>query len=125
TPRGHGLGLGAGDAVEDRDGAVEDAQRTLDLGGEVDVPGGVDDVDLVVLPPAGRRRGRDRDAALLLLLHPVHRGCALVDLTDLVGDAGVEQDPLGGGGLTGIDVRHDADVADLVQVCGDVDSHFS
>ena len=28
-------------------------------------------------------------------------------------DTGVEEDALGDGGLTGIDVRHDADVADL------------
>ena len=123
APHGHRLRLDAGDAVEDGDGAVEDAQRALDLGGEVDVAGGVDDVDLVVLPPAGRRGGRDGDAALLLLLHPVHGGGALVDLTDLVGDAGVEQDALGGGGLAGVDVRHDADVADLVEVRGDVDGH--
>src|SRR6187401_2809705 len=109
--------------VEDGDGAVEDAQRALHLGGEVDVTGGVDDVDLVVLPPAGRRGGRDRDAALLLLLHPVHRGGALVDLADLVRDAGVEEDALGGGGLAGIDVRHDADVADLLEIRCDVDSH--
>jgi hypothetical protein len=58
-----------------------------------------------------------------VLLHPVHRGSALVDLTDLVGDAGVEEDALGGGGLAGVDVSHDADVADLVEVRGDVDSH--
>jgi hypothetical protein len=58
------------------------------------------------------------------VIHPVHRGSALVDLTDLVGDAGVEQDALGGGGLTGVDVRHDADVADNLEVRGDVDSHL-
>ena len=125
APHGHRLRLDAGDTVEHRDGAVEDAQRALHLGGEVDVAGGVDDVDLVVLPPAGRRGGRDRDAALLLLLHPVHDGGALVDLADLVGDAGVEEDPLGRGGLAGVDVRHDADVADLGQVGGDVDGHLS
>ena len=34
-----------------------------------------------------------------------------VDFTDLVGDARVEEDALGRGGLAGIDVRHDADVA--------------
>ncbi|OLL97651.1 hypothetical protein Ae406Ps2_4633c [Pseudonocardia sp. Ae406_Ps2] len=39
-----------------------------------------------------------------------------MDLTDLVVDPGVEQDPLGGGRLTGVDVGHDADVADLGQV---------
>jgi hypothetical protein len=42
-----------------------------------------------------------------------------VDLTDLVRDAGVEEDPLGGRGLTSVDVRHDADVAYLgKRVCG-------
>ena len=45
-----GLGLDAGDAVEHGDGAVEDAQRALDLDREVDVAGGVDDVDPVVAP---------------------------------------------------------------------------
>ena len=68
------------------------------------------------VPEAGRRGGRDRDAALLLLLHPVHRRGAVVHLADLVVDARVEQDALGRRRLAGIDVRHDADVADLVEV---------
>jgi len=51
-----------------------------------------------------------------LLLHPVHGGRALVDLTDLVVDARVEQDPLGGRGLARVDVRHDPDVADLGEI---------
>jgi hypothetical protein len=33
-----------------------------------------------------------------------------VDFTNLVRNPGVEEDPLGGGRLPGIDVRHDADV---------------
>ena len=45
TPHRLGLRLDAGDTVEHGDGAVEDAQRALDLDGEVDVAGGVDDVD--------------------------------------------------------------------------------
>ena len=119
-----GLRLDAGDAVEHGDGAVEHAQRALHLDGEVDVARGVDDVDGVVVPLAGGRGGRDGDAALLLLLHPVHRGRALVDLTDLVVDAGVEQDPLGRGGLARVDVRHDPDVADLGEVDdGGVECH--
>ncbi len=56
---------------------------------------------------AGRR---DRDAALLLLFHPVHRRRTVVNLADLVGHAGVEQDAFSGGGLAGIDVSADADV---------------
>src|SRR6185503_17977578 len=95
----------------DRDRTVEHAQRPLDLDREVDVAGRVDDLDRVTLPLALGGGGGDRDPALLLLLHPVHDGGALVDLTDLVRDTGVEQDPFGGRGLTGIDVRHDADVA--------------
>jgi hypothetical protein len=55
---------------------------------------------------------------LLLLDHPVHGRSAVVHLTDLVADAGVEEDALGGRGLTGIDVRHDADVPSAIEWCG-------
>jgi len=114
TPYGHRLRLDTGDTVEDGDRTVQDAQRTLHLDGEVDVAWGVDDVDLVALPEAGGGCRGDGDAAFLFLLHPVHGGSAVVHLTDLVGDAGVEQDPLSSGGLTGINVSHDADIAYLV-----------
>ena len=110
-----GLRLDTGDTVEHGNGTVEDAQRALHLDGEVDVTRGVDDVDLVTLPRRRRGGGGDGDPPLLLLVHPVHDGGALVDLADLVRDAGVEQDALGRGGLARVDVRHDPDVADLVQ----------
>src|SRR5699024_7583001 len=110
------LGLHTLLAVEHGDGAVQHAQRALHLDGEVDVAGGVDDVELVVLPVAGRRGGRDRDAALLLLLHPVHRRGTLVRLAELVVHAGVEEDAFRRRRLAGIDVGHDADVADLAEV---------
>ena len=65
----------------------------------------------MILPEArGGRRG-DGHAALLLLDHPVHGSSTVVDLADLVGLAGVVEDALGSGGLTGIDVGHDADVS--------------
>ena len=47
-PHGLRLRLDAGNAVETGDRAVEHAQRTLDLDGEVDVAGRVDDVDAVL-----------------------------------------------------------------------------
>jgi hypothetical protein len=115
APDGLRLRLDARDGVKERDRAVEHPQRALDLDGEVDVTGRVDDVDAVPAPLAGRRGRRDRDAALLLLLHPVHRGGALVDLADLVGPAGVVQDPLSRRRLAGVDVRHDPDVPGLVE----------
>src|SRR5215471_17022549 len=113
------LRLHAGHGVEHGDGAVEHPQRAFHLDGEVHVPGRIDDVDRVVTPGRGGRGGRDRDAALLLLLHPVHGRGALMDFTDLVVDAGVEQDALGSRSLARVDMRHDPDVADLGEVyCG-------
>jgi hypothetical protein len=118
TPNGLGLRLDAGDAVEHANRAVEHAKAALDFHREVDVAGRVDDVDAVLdavtRPEAGRRGGRDRDAALLLLLHPVHRRGALVNLADLVRNTRVEQNALGRRGLTGVDVGHDADVSEFV-----------
>ena len=117
TPHRLRLRLHAGHGVEDRDRAVEHAQRALHFGGEVDVTRRVDDVDPAVAPEAGGRGRRNRDAALLLLLHPVHDRGAFVDLADLVRDPGVEEDPLRGGRLPGIDVGHDADVPGPFERC--------
>ena len=105
------LRLDPAHAAEDDDRPVEHAQRALHLGGEVDVPRGVDEVDLVIAPgEAGGRRG-DGDAPLALLVHPVHLGGPLVHLADGVGDAGVEEDALGRGRLARVDVGDDPDVA--------------
>ena len=105
------LRLDPGHRAEQGDGPVEHPQGTLHLHGEVHVPGRVYDVDAMIVPFAGRSRRRDGDAPLLLLGHPVHHRGAVVHLADLVGAARVVEDPLGGGGLAGIDVSHDADVA--------------
>src|SRR5262249_34010645 len=117
-PHGLGLRLDTGDAVEASDRAVKHAQRAFNLDGEVDVARRVDDVDAVLwalaflrVPEAGRRRRRNGDPALLLLLHPVHGRGALMDLADLIGLAGVIEDALGRRRLAGINVGHDADVA--------------
>ena len=119
APDGLGLRLDAGDRVEQGDGAVEHAERALHLDGEVHVSRRIDDVDpvqgAVPVPEAGRGGGGDGDAPLLLLLHPVHGGRALMDLTDLVVLAGVIEDALGRRRLPGIDVGHDADVAIAVE----------
>ena len=111
APDGFRLRLDAANRAEHRDRAVEHAQRALDLDREIDVSRRVDNIDAVVAPETGGRCRRDRDAALLLLHHPVHRRGAFVHLADLVVDAGIEEHALGGGGLAGIDVRHDADIA--------------
>ena len=116
APDGLGLGLNTSNRVENGDGAIEHAQRALHLNGEVHVPGCIDDVDAMTAPQSRRGSRRNRDAALLLLDHPVHRCATLVHLAQLVGTARVEQDALGDGGLARIDVGHDADVAVQVQL---------
>ena len=110
APNGFRLRLDSMHSIEHGAGAVEHAQRAFHLGGEVHVAGGVDDVDANVFPEAGRGRGGDSDAAFLLLRHPVHRRRAFMDLTNAVRASCIEQDALRGGGLTGIDVGHDADI---------------
>ena len=109
------LRLDAGHAVEDDHRAVEHAEAALHLDREVHVPGRIDDVDAMLAPERGRGRGRDGDAALLLLRHPVHRGRALMDLAELVDLLRVEEDALGDGRLPGVDMRDDADVPRLGQ----------
>ena len=91
--------------------AIQHAQRTLHLGREVHVAGGINDVDANAVPRTGRRSRGDRDATLLLLLHPVHGGRALVHLADTVIHARIEENALGRRRLAGVDVSHDADVA--------------
>jgi hypothetical protein len=109
------LRLDPGDGVEDGHRPVEHPQGPLHLDSEIDMARGVDDVDPGVLPQAGGGGRGDRDAAFLLLGHPVHDGGALVDLAHLVGLARVVEDALGGGGLAGVDMRHDPDVPRAAQ----------
>src|SRR3546814_6337655 len=64
----------------------------------------------MIAPEAGGGGRSDGDAALLLLLHPIHGGCAVMHLANLVRPAGVIKNALGRCRLAGIDVRHDADI---------------
>ena len=113
-----GLRLHALVGVEHADGAVEHAQRAFDLDGEVDVAGRVDDVEPFIVPERGGRGRGDGDAALLLLLHPIHGRGALVHLAHLVALAGVIENALGRGRLAGVDVGHDAEVAVVLDRVG-------
>ncbi len=126
TPHGFGLGFNTGVGVQNTDSTIENRQRTLNFNGEVNVAGGVDDVQAVLgrvssftvfgaFPEGGGRSRSNGDTAFLLLLHPVHGGCTIVHLTNVVGLACVVQDALGAGGLTCIDVRHDAEVTVMVE----------
>jgi len=106
------LGLHPLAGAEHHHRPVEHPQAPLHLGGEVDVAGGVDQVDRRVGPAERNSRGVDRDPPLLLLRIEVGDGRAPVHIAKPVAGLGVEEHPLGERRLAGIDVGHDADVAD-------------
>jgi hypothetical protein len=73
---GHGLGLDALGGVDHQDGALAGGEGAGDLVGEIDVAGGVEQVELVGLAVAGgvfhrHRVGLDGDALLALKVHRV------------------------------------------------------
>ena len=132
TPDRLGLGFHATHGAEHRAGAVQHTQGTLHLGGEINVPRCVDDVDAVLdarilarqrNPGGGNGRGRNGDTTFLLLHHPVGGGSAIVNFADLVDLAGIKKNALRRGRFTGINVSHDADVA--VALKGRMASHGS
>src|SRR5262249_15454802 len=84
TPHRLRLRLDALVAVKHTYRTVEHTQRTLHLDGEVNVAGRVDNVKPLAVPEAGRCGRSNGDAALLLLLHEVHGGSAVVHFTDFV-----------------------------------------
>ena len=109
------LHLDAADGAEDADGAVEDAQRALDLGGEIDVAGRVDQVDAHVAPVHRDGGTVDGDALGLLQGVEVRGGVALIDIAGLVLAAAEIEDALRGGGFARVHVCDDADVAQFVE----------
>ena len=104
------LGLDALDRRDDEDRAVEHAEDALDLGDEVGVAGRVDEVDREVADEERGDRGPDRDAAFALEVERVGLGGAGVDAADVVDGAGGEEESLGEGGLTGVDVGEDSEI---------------
>ena len=83
------------------------------------MPWRVDEVDPVTVPAAAHGGGEDGDPAVTLLGVEVGHGRAVMDFAALVGDSGDVQDPFGDGGLAGVDMGEDAQVADAAQGVGE------
>ncbi len=75
--------------------------------------GSVDNVEAESFPECGGSGRNNGNTPLALLLHPVHLGRTLVDVTDFVAAAGVIKDAFRGRGFTGINVRDNTDIAHL------------
>src|SRR5712664_2878000 len=119
APNRFRLRLHARDGVEHAHRAVQNAQRTFHFHGEVHMARRINNIHAIFLaeavPGSGRRCARNGNAALALLLHPVHGGRAFIHRTDLVGHTRIEQDALRRRGLSGVDMRHDPDVAGILE----------
>ena len=108
-----GLRLDPLSGVDDEQRALARLQRPRDLVREVDVPGRVDQVQLVALPQHAHGLGLDRDPALALELHRVEQLLLHVAVGDRVGRL---QDAIGQRRLPMVDVGDDREVADFVLV---------
>jgi len=114
---GHGLRLHALRRVHEQHGALAGSEAARDLVGEVDVAGRVDKVELVLLAVLGLvldtdGLALDRDAALALEVHLVEQ--LLLHVARRNGPRGFE-DAVGQRRLAVVDVRDDAEVADVVE----------
>ena len=105
-----GLGLHALDGRDHQHHAVEHAQRPLDLGDKVAVPGGIYEIDLELVQLKRNHRGFDGDAAGAFQIQGVGLRRALVDTPDRLDDTGLEEDALSQAGLTSVDMRQDSDI---------------
>ena len=65
----------------------------------------------MILPETGGGGGCNRNAALLLLRHPVHCRGPFMYLTHAVNLLGIEKDTLRRGRLAGIDMRYDTNIS--------------
>ena len=104
--------------VHEQDGAFAGGERARDLVGEIHVSRGVDQVEPVLRAVLRRVRqrhevGLDGDPALALEVHRVER---LLHHLALLERAGQFEHAVGQGGLAVVDVRDDAEVADLLGV---------
>ena len=110
-----GLGLDARHGAEHGHRAIQHAQAALHFRSEVNVARRVYDVDAVVFPLTRRSGGSDGYTALPFLLHVIHGSRTVMNLAHAVHPAGVVQDTFGDGGLAGINVGHNPDVAHSFQ----------
>jgi hypothetical protein len=92
---------------------IQDTQRSLNFYGEINMAWGIEDVDPMIPPEAGRSSRGNADAAFLFLLHPVHDSCAIMNLAHNPRHTGVEENALSGRGFPRIDMRHNPDVTGI------------
>jgi hypothetical protein len=92
-----------------QDDPVDHRQDALDLGAEIGVARGVDDVDMSAVPVDRRAFGEDGDAALFFEVGRIHR--PLLDPLVVAEGAGLAEQLVNQRGLAMVDVGDDRHVA--------------
>jgi hypothetical protein len=108
------LCLDAFGGVKDGDGRIENSQRALDLGSEINVAGSIDKIDNPLVPLKGRRGTCNGNASLLFFFEIVHNSGAIVDFAHFVCFACIIEDSLGKRGLAGVDMGHYSYVSNFI-----------
>ena len=108
---GQGLGLDALRGVDQEDRPLAGGERAAHLVAEVDVPGGVDEMEDMAVVEDPDVLGLDGDPPLPLYVHGVEVLLPHQPRIDRPGDL---EDPVGQGGLAVVDVADDREVADVL-----------
>lgn len=113
---GQGLRLHAADGAAHKHGAIQHTQSPLHLNREIDVPRRIDDVQVVTLPRAVGRGGRNCNAFFAFQFHMVHFLANAVLAAHVVNGldaARVEENPFGERGLTAVNMLTDAEISNV------------
>lgn len=115
TIDGNGLRLNTANGAQNHDGTIENSEGTLDFNREINMAGGIDQVDMVglvlavdVLLPVAESSGRLNGNSLFTLqVHRVHLGPYGVfasNFVDRLDSSGVEKNSFGNGGFATINM---------------------
>ena len=116
TPNGLRLGFNAANRAEHADSTIQYTEGSLDLGGKIDMTGGIYDVYMVISPLAGRGSRRNGNTPLALLVHPIHGRRAFVHFAHAMQPTRIIEDTLGGCGLARVDMGGNTDISRTFQI---------
>ena len=98
--------------------AIEHAQAAFDFGGEIDVPWGIDQIDIDIFPRESDTSRVDCDTSFGLFCIVVGCGGTTIDFASAMFSTRYVEHPFGDGRFAGIDMGNDANIAKLGEIFG-------